>query len=326
MSDEVVAQEAIEESAPIQEEVAEAVEASPEEVVEEAPQVQAETEEELEQEIQEAAENGASEEEIKDMIRQYTIKVDGKEMVREIDLNNEEEMIRQLQLAAKGQKSTQELAEIKKQYGAGLQEIMANPFKALKALNPDFDPLEYAAKFIEDQYKEHQMSPEEKEARAEKEELTKLREERDRLAKEKEEREQAETRRALADEIQDDIMSALNGDEDLNPTKEVIGLVAQELMWAVSNGYEMSAAEVLPTVKEQLRQQYEEANSVFKNTDVLKKYMGKSLLEQLREERVQQAKEKINSVNTIAKDVGKKPSIQEEKEAPKKKLSELFGR
>ena len=170
------APEAVEESEEVSQEAAEeSSEEAVTESVESAPEVQAETEEELEEEIQAAAEDGATEEEIKDMIRQYTIKVDGKSMVKEIDLSNEDEMIRQLQLAAKGQKSTQELAELKKTYESGLQNILKDPFAALKSLDENFDPMEYAAKFIEDQYKAQQMSPEEKAAQERDKELEELR-------------------------------------------------------------------------------------------------------------------------------------------------------
>jgi hypothetical protein len=328
MSEEVVAAEAVEESAPIQEESAEVSQEVSEEVSEpiseSAPEVQAETEAELEDEIQAAAEDGATEEEIKDMIRQYTIKVDGKELVREIDVNNEEEMIRQLQLAAKGQKSTQELAELKKTYNAGLQNILNDPFAALKSLDPDFDEMAYVTDFVNKRHAAAQMSPEEKAAVERDTELEQLRAERDRMAQEKQEREQSEQRKQLADEIQTDIMAALDSDDELIADRETIGLIANELMWAVKNGYDMTAKDVLPTVKDQLKQQYEKAAGRFKSTDVLKKYLGKNLIEKLREERVQQAKEQVKNVKSINKDVASKPADAEENKAPGRKLSELF--
>jgi len=325
MSEEVVAAEAVEESTPIQEESAEAVGEVSEPISEDsAPEVQAETEAELEDEIQAAAEDGATEEEIKDMIRQYTIKVDGKELVREIDVNNEEEMIRQLQLAAKGQKSTQELAELKKTYNAGLQNILNDPFAALKSLDPDFDEMAYVTDFVNKRHAAAQMSPEEKAAAERDTELEQLRAERDRMAQEKQEREQSEQRKQLADEIQTDIMAALDSDDELIADRETIGLIANELMWAVKNGYDMTAKDVLPTVKDQLKQQYEKAAGRFKSTDVLKKYLGKNLIEKLREERVQQAKEQVKNVKSINKDVASKPADAEENKAPGRKLSELF--
>ena len=328
MSEEVAAEAVVEESAPIQEESAEVSQEVSEEISEpiseEAPEVQAETEAELEEEIQAAAEDGASEEEIKDMIRQYTIKVDGKELVREIDINNEDEMIRQLQLAAKGQKSTQELAELKKTYNAGLQNILNDPFAALKSLDPDFDEMAYVTDFVNKRHAAAQMSPEQKAAQERDAELEDLRSQRDKMAQEKREREQSEQRKLLADEIQTDIMAALDSDDELIADKETIGLIANELMWAVKNGYDMTAKDVLPTVKDQLKQQYEKAAGRFKSTDVLKKYLGKNLIGKLREERVQQAKEQVKSVKSINKDVATKPTDAEEDKAPGRKLSELF--
>ena len=329
MSEEVVAAEAVvEESAPIQEESAEVSQEVSEEVSEpisESSEVQAETEAELEEEIQAAAEDGASEEEIKDMIRQYTIKVDGKELVREIDINNEDEMIRQLQLAAKGQKSTQELAELKKTYNAGLQNILNDPFAALKSLDPDFDEMAYVTDFVNKRHAAAQMTPEQKASVERDTELEQLRAERDKMAQEKNDRDQSEQRKLLADEIQTDIMAALDSDDELIADKETIGLIANELMWAVKNGYDMTAKDVLPTVKDQLKQQYEKAAGRFKSTDVLKKYLGKNLIEKLREERLQNAKEtQIKNTKSINKDVATKPADKEEDKVPGRKLSELF--
>lgn len=285
---------------------------------EQAVEVQAETEQELEEEIQSAVEDGASEEEVQEMIRQYTLKVDGKEIIKEIDLNNEDELKRQLQLALKGQKSTQELAELKKAYEHGLRNILSNPFQALKELDPNFDPLKLSADYIEQQYKAQQMSPEEKAEKERIDEYEKLKAEHEKLVKETQEREEAAARKALADEIQNDIMSALDSDGELVADRETVKLVAEELMWAARNDIEISAKEVLPTVKARLRQQFENHANRFKTSEILKKYMGESLTEKLREQRIQDAKKKVPSINDIKPTAN---SVSQEEEKPKKKIS-----
>jgi len=326
MSEEAAAPEAVvEESAPIQEETVteEVSEEISEPVSEEVPEVKAETEAELEEEIQEAAEAGASEEEIKDMIRQFTLKVDGKEITKEIDLSDEEALKREFQMAAKGQKSMQELAELKKQYEAGLKRIMENPFAALQELDPEFDPLQISSDFIRKKYEEQQMSPEEREKVAQQKEYEELKAEMAKIKQEKEDADKQAVRQQMADEIQTDIMSALEGDDELIVDQETVGLVVKELIIANQKGYDLTAAQVLPTVKDQLRDQFERASNRFKNTDTLKKYMGKGLLDKLKEERLEQAKKQVKSVSSINKDVAK-PAKKKEDDAPKRKLSDLM--
>lgn len=290
----------------------------------EAVEVQAENEQELEQEIQEAIQEGASEEEVKDMIRQYTLKVDGKEFIKEVDLNNEEELIKQFQLAAKGQKSMQELQELKRVYSEELNNIMSDPFKTLQRLNPDFDPIEAAGQYLDKVIQEQQMDPEEKLRLERQDELDKITQERDALREAAAKRKQDEEYAQIAAEIESDIMSALDQDSDLLADRETVALVADQLHWAAKNKIDVSAKDVLPTVKAQLKRQFERSASRFKSTASLKQYMGAELIDKLREERVQQASKVVKNTSDI-KSVAK-PENKVKEERPKIKLSSLFDR
>ena len=286
--------------------------------------VSATNEQELEQEIKEAIEDGASEEEVKNMIRQYTLKVDGKEFVKELDLNNEEEIIRQLQLAAKGQKSMQELQELKKLYQEELNNILSDPFKALKQLDPDFDPIEASARYLDEVLKEQEMDPEEKERLRIQKEFEEIKAERDRLKKEAEDKAREQEMAALAAEIENDIMGALSEDPDLIADRETVALVAENLHWAAKKGIDVSAKDVLPTVKRQLQENFQKSASRFKSTAALKQYMGNDLLEKLREERVkQQAEKQVKNINNVQN--VKKPEDAKKEESKKIKLSSLFS-
>lgn len=298
----------------------EGLEESPES--EEPESIKADNEQELEAEIKDAIEDGASEEEVKDMIRQYTMKVDGKEIIKEIDLNDEDAVLRELQLAHKGQKSTQELQELKKLYTSELQRLQKDPFKVLKELDQDFDPLKLSADYIEQAFQESEMSPEEKAAQERELEFKKVLEERDRLKAAADKKEQDAKDAEIALELENDIMSALEEDSELIADKETVGLIAKELYWAMSNGYDMSAKDVIPTVKDQLRQQFRRSADRFKSTAIMKDYMGEELLGKLRDERVKQAQKQVKSVNNISKDMAKKESS--DKNRKKVNLSSLF--
>ena len=281
---------------------------------EESSEIKAENDEEFEDEVQEAIENGASEEEVQEMVRKYVLKVDGKEYVREIDLNNEEEMQKQLQMALKGQKSMQELAEIKKLYTQELQRLMADPFRVLKEMDPDFDPLAVSSKYIDELMAENEKSPEEKKREAELKELEELRAEKQKLEEERLRIAQEQEMKALAEQIETDIMSALDADPELIADKETVALVAREMIWAEEKGLNIDAKMAISGVKEHLKRQFNNYSSRFKNPAALKEYMGQDLLSKLREERKAQAEKTVKNLNSI-----KSTSQTEAKPAERKK-------
>lgn len=287
---------------------------------EEVVEVQAESEEELETEIKDAIEEGATEEEVKDMIRQFTLKVNGKEIVKELDMSDEEAIRKELQLAYAGRQSMQESAELKKLYGQEIERLRTDPFAVLKEL--ELDPLALSADYIDRYLKENEMSDEEKASIKQQDEYKQLKEENERLKREHETKLRQEQVAQLEREIETDILSALEGDAELIADRETIALVADNLIWAAENNIEVSAKDVLPTVKKQLRDQFRNATARFKSTAILKDYMGDELMNKLREERLQQVKSQPNNVSSIQQtSQGQKP-----KEEVKKKvnLSDLF--
>ena len=284
---------------------------------EEVIEVKAESEEELEEEIEEAIEKGASEEEVKSMIRQFTLKVDGKEFTKEIDLSDEEAVRAELQKAYKGQKTMQEKAEQEKLFGEFLEGVKADPFKMMKMLNPDFDPIEYSSSYFDELLKESELAPEEREAKARQREFEETKAELDRMKKEAQDKKDQEENAAIAREIEADIMSALDADDELVADRETVAMVAGHLHWAAERGIEISAAEVLPTVREEIKQQFQKAAGRLKSPQLLKKYMGDNLMEKLRQERVQAQQKKVPSIN----DIKSTSKVAEKKEEKKEKIN-----
>lgn len=310
-------EEVIEASAEVSEEPTEEV---IEESAEEEVEVKAESEEELEEEIEEAIEKGASEEEVKSMIRQFTLKVDGKEITRELDIHDDEAIKAEMQKAYKGQKTMQEKAEQEKLFGDFLEGVKADPFKMMKMLDPDFDPVDYSSKYFDELLKEQELSPKErediqrqKEFEDNKAELDKMKQE---IADEKQKKEDAK----LVAEIKTDIMSALDEDPELVADDETVAMVAGHLHWAASKGIDITAKQVLPTVKDEIKEQFQKAAGRLRSPDLLKKYMGDNLLEKLRQDRVQTQQKKVTSVNDVQSTSKTEANKPEEKE--KIKLSD----
>jgi len=310
------------------EEVIENVEAGSEEVSEESAEVSAEsseeavevsadTEEELEEELQAAADEGASDEELTNMVRQYTLKVGGKEYVRELDLNDEDAIKRALQLEIAGRQAMQSNAEIKKSYDNDIQRLKENPWSVLEELG--IDPVELAAKRIEDHLAQNKKSPEEIEQDRRVKEYDDMKAEIEAMKKEKEDSERASQMAAAEKEIESDIISALDGDNDLESSPEVVNMVVDSMLWAMNNGFQdVTAKDVLPTVKAEIQKKYRSYAKSMKSTTALKSLLGDDILNNLREERLDKIKNQVKSVNSI-----KSTSAKQEKEekSTKKKVS-----
>lgn len=299
------------------------VEASSEESSEGS--VQAETAEEFEKEVEQAIEDGATEEQIQDMVREFTLKVNGKEFVKKIDLNDEESLKKELQLAAAGRQSMQDLAEIKKLYSSEIERLRdkSQMTKVLRELGYTEDELiDVFASEINQYLEKSQRPKEEIEAEKRQKEFEQLKREREELEKKLKQKERDEQMQAMEKEIETDILAALDGDPDLPNTPEVISMVADNMIWALSKGYDdITAKDVIPTVKRDLQNKFRNIASSLKSPAALKSLLGDDVLGKLREERLEQAKKVSNAKSIKDNAIAKKP----EQEKKKIKLSDFMG-
>jgi len=325
MSEENTAVESVEESTYAEESVesneeSQEIEASSEEssYSQEASSegVQAETEEELQAEVEQAIEEGATEEEVKEMIREFTLKVNGKEYKRKIDLSDEDTLQKELQMALAGRQAMQRSAELEKAYRNDIDRLKTDTASVLQELN--IDPVEFAARVIENHLEQNSKSPEQLEQERIAAEIQQMREENERLRKEAEDRTRQAEMAKVEKEIETDILSALEGDPELPANPEVIAMVADNMLWAMQNGWEdVSAADVLPTVKAELQNKFRSIAGSLKSNAALKALLGDDILNNLREERVQQAKQQVKTLNNIKST----PKQEEAKQESVKKIS-----
>ena len=295
---------------------------SEEESIEENVEVRAETEEELEQEIEKAIEDGASEEEVKNMVRSFVLKVDGKEFTKELDLSDEEAIKAELQKAYKGQLTMQEKAEQEKLFKQFLEGVQADPFKLIKQLNPDFDPIDYSSKYFDELLKEQELTPEQKEAQERERRYQEAIEKAERLEREAKEKAEAEENAKLVASFRQSIEQALTEDSELNVNDATIRRVAYHMHEAAAKGIELEPKQVLDSVKKEIRSRFQDSASMLKDQKLLSKYMGEDLSEALRRTRVEQAAKKVPSASDI-KNVSK-PKDQKKEEKPKISLKEFM--
>lgn len=278
----------------------------------ESSEVQAETQAELQDEISEAIENGASEEEVKSMIKSFELKVNGKTFTKELDLSDENAVKSELQKAYAGQQAMQKVRELEKSYEQALSELQSNPAKFLSEMGLDFDELSY--NHLKSLNEQMQKSPEEQAREAMQRELEEARAEAQRLKEEKEaveyERVYAEQQKALNDEIE----NALSAHKDLPPTQKTFQRIAETMLWAIENGFEdVKVEDVIPTVKTEIEK---EMQTMFNDMplEFYEKFIGKQNMEKLRQERLSRAKAAPEQVKV------KETAVESQKEKKKDKV------
>jgi hypothetical protein len=304
-------------SAEIAPEGEESVEATPEAT--EGEGVQADTVEELQEEVEQAIEDGATEQEVQDMIKEFQIKVNGKEKTVKLDLSDDDAIKRYLQLAEAGQGAMQKSAEMEKLWESEVKALLENPADVLRELG--LDPLKLGEEWLTQEVENRKKSP-------------------DVLAKEKLERELAEARAKLKEqedaanqlkqaeldaqadkELNADIDEALKAHEKLPNTPEVRARIADNLLWAMENAEslglnpdDISAKDVMPSVEREIKEELQKMmESLPENT--MEEYIGKKNLERLRQKRLSAAQ--TTNVSNI-KETTESVAPKEDKSTKKK--------
>ncbi len=308
MSDEIVsAPEQVEEQvvSEIQEENQEVVQ---EPVQEEVQEVQAETQAELQDEVEKAIEEGASEEEVINMVKQFQLKVNGKEFVKELDLNDEEAVKKELQLAAAGRNAMQEAAELKKAYQQEIDRLKNNPWAVLKELGLDERGL--VEDKIHELIEQDKKTPEQLEREQVQKELAEAREKAAKLEKQMEEREAQQLYEQESAKLQDEIKSALDAHTTLHASPKIERMVAAEMEWAMDNGYpEVTADMVLPTVEAKIERELNEMFNDFDESSI-EKFIGKGNLDRIRQKKLETVTKSPTSIASLKKESSKETKVE----------------
>jgi hypothetical protein len=253
--------------------------------------------EQLQDQIAEAKASGASKKEIQKMIEKFELKVNGKNVVKEIDLSDKEAIKRELQLAHAGRQTMQEMAELKKIYSQEIERLRSDPFSVLQELGIDPDELSYS--HLERKVQEAQKSPEEQERDRLQKELEQLRGK----AKQEEERriqaEQSRLQEQAAQQLDDEIDTALDEYKHLPRSPRVVKHIASVMMWALDNGMpDVTVKDVLPTVEKELKR---EISDIIENLpeEFIEEFIGQRGMDRLRKKRVAQATQQPKSAANV---------------------------
>jgi hypothetical protein len=259
-------------------------------------------------------------------LRSLRLKVDGREIDEELpfeipdDPEAVEYMKRHLQMSRMGTKRAQEYAQLEKEIRQLITEGTKNPRKLLKELS--IDERELARQIIEQEIENAQKSPEQLEKERIEEELKALKEERER---EKQQFEQKEFERLQeqAYEKYDQQMTTALESSDLPKEPYVVKKIADYMLVALQEGYDVSAEDVIPLVREEIKSDLQALIRVMPD-EAIEQFLGKEVFGRFRKKNLAKAKEvaSVSSAKAV-KDTGGKTTAKE----PEKKISykDFFG-
>ncbi len=285
-------------------------------------QEQASSESSNEQQLQDAVEdaiaNGASKQEVQNLIKEFQLKVNGKVINKTIDLSDEQNLKNELQLAAAARQSMQESANLKKLYEKEISRLKQDPFSVLAELG--LDPDQLAEMRIQQRIEEMKKSPEQIEKERIQAELQAAREEAKRLKEERESEQFEKLKEQAAAQIETEIEQALDSHKSLPKSRHIVKRIADSMLWAMNNGYEdVSAEDVMPLVEKEWR---EEMSRLMDDSpeEVLEQLIGQRNIERLRAKR-------LNALNTanINTPASVKPtasSVQKKEEQKNEKIKQ----
>lgn len=283
---------------------------------------------ELKQEVEEAIENGASEEEVKDMIKEFTIKVNGKQKKVKFDLSDEKEVIKKLQLAEAGRSSMQEAAELKKMFQSEIERLRKDPWAVLKEL--DMDPDELAEQRLRAKIAELKKTPEQ----LEKERMHKeLEEARKQLKQREEETKMAQfeqLKQSEAKKLDDDLDRVLSAHSTLPKTPQTVARIANAMLWAMENAHsigldpdDITVEDVIPSVEAEIKREFDELLEAL-GDDGIEQYFGKKRLDRYRKKRIEAMKQK--SAPKVQETASKVEKTKEQSDSKKKVYARDFFR
>lgn len=272
-----------------------------------------------------AVETKAVEEEIKKEAKKeearrkkLKLKVDGKEIEEEVDLDNDEYLVRQLQLAKMAQKRAQEKASLEKDVNDFISQLRKNPRAILESQELGINFQDLVNQYVEEQLANAQKTPEQLEKEKVEKELKQLK---DQLEKERETQKQKELQLLEQREFEryEKLMANAIEKTDLPKSPYVVKKIADYMLTAVEAGFDVSPDDVLPLVREEI---HADLNDMFQvlPEEVIEKILGDNVINKLRKKRVAKASEKLTEAVTKAKiqDVGAAKSDKKEED---KKIS-----
>jgi hypothetical protein len=255
-------------------------------------------------------------------LREYNLKVNGKERKLSVDVGNEDEMKKYLQKALASDDAFKHSSEVRKAAVQFIEELRTNPRKVLSDPNINVDLKKLAQDIMNEQMQEMEKTPEQREKEALLQEVERLRKEREDEKKTWEEKELARLQAESEKQIEGDISAALDIG-GIPKTPRTVKAMAEMLMLALQNNIDLSAKDIAPIIKNNNLREFKEIINGLSD-DQLEEYMGKEVLGRLNKKRVAKAKAVPETASQV-KSTGETSKKEEKKSDNKQDYRSFFG-
>lgn len=237
--------------------------------------------------------------------KKYNLKVDGREEAFDFDPSDEAELIKHLQMSKAATKRMQETSELRQGVAELIQALQTDPAKVLADPRLNIPPemkRKLAEAIMNNELEEMAKSPEQKEKERLQKEYENLKKQ---VEEEKKGREAAELR-ALTEQqavhLDQSISSAIEK-SGLPKNARTVRYFAEGLMFAVQNNLNLSAEDLIPTVKKQALAEFKELVTLMPDEE-FESFLGKDQISRIRKRSIAKAKAAAANPATDIKSVG----------------------
>lgn len=250
--------------------------------------------------------------------KRMKFKINGRDVERDIDLNDEKGLHELLQKGFAADERFQNASKLESKMKEFAQLMQHDPMAALIAAGHDPDKMTEA--YMKKRVEELSKSPEQLHVEKLQKEIEKERKLRESLENEKLTAEQQRVEAEYARQLDDEITSALATSE-LPKSPYVIKRIAENLMLGIEQGHEdLSVQDVLPIVERQIKEEIQQMFEAMPE-DVIEKVLGTNVSQKLRKRRINSMKktpDTANSVKPTGQSEMKKASAKDEPAKPTK--------
>lgn len=308
-------------NAPAAEAAPVAPEAAPQEVTQEQPQEavapvdapEASSEElsEVDQVLQEVKQEEVKKE--AERIKRLKLKVNGKELEKEINFDDEDSLREIYQKALSSDEKFQQAAQVQKEMQEIAKLLQDDPISLLKEAGHDFDKV--AESYLQERIQEMQKSPEQREIERLQKELAQREDERKKIEEAKMQAEHQRIQEEYARNLNDEISEGLSN-SDIPKSPLMVQRIAQVLMVGLENGRELSVKDVIPYVEAQVKNDLQDVIKTL-SKDQVNALFGE-YFESQRQERVNKVKQKADTASDL-KSTGEAELRKSQQEKAQKK-------
>lgn len=266
------------------------------------------------------APTAAEQKAVNQMIKELKLKVNGKEVVEKIDLNDEAELVKRLQLAKAANEAFQKsavnekkLAQMDAEMNQFLAKLKANPLEILKHPELGINLEQVAELILQQKIEEEMKSPEQIELEKAKKRLQELEDERKALEEAKQKAEMERLEQEASQYIQQEIISAIDGG-DLPNSPYIVNKMAQLLNVAYTNGIDVDAKDIVPIVKNAYLKDMKEMMGKIPD-ELLEDLVTPDRVKAIRNKRIQAVRAK-NSQAVKVEDTGRRPEKKDDSKKP----------